>query len=146
MTKRIKIDGRKLSSGIVVVRKFEEERLLSDTVRFLMLRVYNYWDFPKGKPEEFEEPIETAKRETAEETGLEDLEFRWGSIYRETKQYGKKKVARYYIASTAEEEVIISEEHHEFAWLSFSEALEVSGERQKDVLYWAQGLIDHNEW
>jgi len=132
--------NKKLSAGIVVVRKFEGQWL------FLMLRAYNYWDFPKGQVEEFEGTMEAAKRETAEETGLEDLEFEWSAKYRETKQYGKKKVARYYLASTEDEEVIISEEHHEFAWLSFSDALNISGERQKDVLYWAHGLIDDDEW
>ena len=36
------------SAGIVIVRKVE------NTYRFLMLRSYDYWDFPKGRVEEGE--------------------------------------------------------------------------------------------
>ena len=51
-----------------------------DDWRVLLLRVYNYWDCPKGMVEPGEDPLATARREVAEETGIEDLEFRWGEI------------------------------------------------------------------
>ena len=65
-----------LSAGIVIVRRQEKEW------KFLFLRAYRNWDFPKGIVETGEDPLETAKREVAEETGLSDLNFRWGHIYR----------------------------------------------------------------
>jgi 8-oxo-dGTP pyrophosphatase MutT (NUDIX family) len=37
----------------------------------VILRTGGYWEFPKGKKEENETDIETAKRELKEETGLE---------------------------------------------------------------------------
>ena len=51
---------------------------------FLMLRAYRNWDFPKGMVEPGEEPLVAARREVREETLIEDLQFNWGEIYRET--------------------------------------------------------------
>ena len=66
----------------------------------LLLRAYNYWDFPKGVVEPGEDPLATARREVREETGIDDLEFRWGEEFIETEPYSKNKVARYYLASS----------------------------------------------
>ena len=85
---------RILSAGVVVVRRVDDEW------RVLLLRVYNYWDFPKGIVEPGEYPLTTARREVREETGIEDLEFRWGEEFIETEPYAKNKVARYYLATT----------------------------------------------
>ncbi len=54
---------RILSAGVVVVRQFD------DGWRVLLLRAYNYWDFPKGIVEPGEDPLTTARREVREETG-----------------------------------------------------------------------------
>ena len=68
-----------LSAGIVPVRRYQKEW------RFLLLRAFRNWDFPKGVVESGEDPLDAAKREVAEETGIEDLNFRWGiSIGRPT--------------------------------------------------------------
>ena len=37
---------------------------------FLILRAYKNWDFPKGGPDDGEQPIKTAIREFTEETGI----------------------------------------------------------------------------
>ena len=60
------IDTRvtKRSAGVVVVRRFD------GAPRCLLLRCYGYWDFPKGEVEPGEEPLQTARREVTEETGL----------------------------------------------------------------------------
>ena len=52
-----------LSAGIVVVRKEKQEW------KYLFLRAYRNWDFPKGLVEPSEDPIDTAKREVQEEAG-----------------------------------------------------------------------------
>jgi hypothetical protein len=62
----------RLSAGVVVVRPSEEGW------RFLLLRAFNHWDFPKGMVEAGEQPLEAAIREVQEESLIEDLEFRWG--------------------------------------------------------------------
>lgn len=132
-----------LSAGIVIVRKEEEWK-------FLFLRAFRNWDFPKGIVEPGEDPLDTAKREAAEETGISDLHFRWGHIYRETAPYsGGKKIARYYIAETARSRVVFSvnpeigrPEHHEYRWLSCDKVRELAPERLKDILEWANTAID----
>lgn len=73
------------SAGIVVVRKENNNLFL------LMMRAYNYWDFPKGKIEIGERVIEAAIRETKEEAGIDDLNFSWGVDHTQTEPYGSIK-------------------------------------------------------
>src|ERR1051326_854490 len=74
-------------------------------VRFLVLRAYKNWDFPKGVVEPGEDQLACAKREVAEETGLGDLDWPFGDEHRETVPYANHKVARYYLAETEEVEI-----------------------------------------
>ncbi len=83
-----------LSAGMVVTHQLNHE------CRYLLLRAYNYWDFPKGIVEPTEVPFEAARREVEEETSLRNLDFPWGQVFRETEPYGAGKVARYYLAAT----------------------------------------------
>ena len=69
---------RVLSAGVVVVRQEQGEW------RVLLLRVYNYWDCPKGLVTPGEAPLAAAIREVREETGIDDLDFRWGEDFVET--------------------------------------------------------------
>ena len=133
---------RILSAGVVVVRRAE------DGWRVLLLRVYNYWDCPKGVVESGEGPLDTARREVREETGITDLEFRWGEEFIETPPYSKGKVARYYLAEThtADAKLPINPqlgraEHHEWRWLSWEEAEQRVVDRLWNVLRWAQDRI-----
>ena len=133
---------RILSAGVVVVRRAE------DGWRVLLLRVYNYWDCPKGVVEAGEGPLDAARREVREETGITDLEFRWGEEFIETPPYSKGKVARYYLAETrtADANLPINPqlgraEHHEWRWLSWEEAEQRVVDRLWNVLRWAQDRI-----
>jgi 8-oxo-dGTP pyrophosphatase MutT (NUDIX family) len=134
---------RVLSAGVVVVRD------TGDGWRELLLRAYNYWDCPKGLVEPGEDPLATARREVREETGIDDLEFRWGEDFTETAPYAKNKVARYYVAatSTADIELPVNPalgraEHHEWRWLEWEEAEQRVVDRLHAVLRWAQDRID----
>lgn len=131
-----------VSAGVVVVRS------QGGTWKFLLLRAYDYWDFPKGEVEPGEDPLEAAKREVNEETGIEDLSFSWTYDYCETPPYGRGKIARYYLAETKQEhiELPISEElgrpeHHEARWVSYPEAKNLLGPRVAAILDWAHGFI-----
>ncbi len=131
-----------LSAGVVVVRRFD------DQYRYLLLRVRDYWDFPKGMVEPGEDPLAAAIRETEEETTLTDLEFRWGHACIETEPYGKNKIARYYLAEskTGEVDLPVSAElghpeHDEYLWLEYDAARGLLVPRVMAVLEWAGKLI-----
>lgn len=115
----------------------------------LVLRAYKNWDFPKGVVEPGEDPMDAAKREATEETGLCDLEFNFGESYKETLPYAGGKVARYYLAETAEERVNLPishelgrAEHHEWRWVSLDEAEDLLPPRLALVLEWARNTLD----
>ncbi|NOY45864.1 MAG: NUDIX domain-containing protein [Deltaproteobacteria bacterium] len=136
------MDKRVLSAGIVPVR------LTPEGPRFLVLRAYRYWDFPKGEVEPGEEPLEAALREAREETGLQEFRFRWGTGWRETPPYGRGKVARYYVAEAGAGEVRLGvnpdlgrPEHHEYRWLGYEDARRLLADRVRPVLDWAHGLV-----
>lgn len=136
----------KLSAGVIIARSFD------DAWRYLVLRVYNYWDFPKGEVEPGEDPIDTAVREVREETTLEDLRFRWGREFRETPPYRGGKIARYYLAESRSGDVDlpVSEElgrpeHDEFRWMGYESARELLAERVRPILDWAEERVAASE-
>jgi len=131
-----------LSCGVVVVRRTDAGWVT------LLLRAYRHWDFPKGVREPGEEPLQTALREVAEETGISELEFAWGDRYFETGPYSRGKVARYYIAQTRQVEVEMGPspetgepEHHEWRWVSFDAAFDLGAPRVRQIVQWARQIV-----
>jgi bis(5'-nucleosidyl)-tetraphosphatase len=134
---------RILSAGVVVVSRPDEDW------RVLLLRVYNYWDCPKGVVEPGEDPLAAACREVREETTLGELDFHWGEDFFETAPYSGNKVARYYLAGSEHPHVELPvnpelgrPEHHEFRWLRFDDALKLVVPRINDVLAWARARVE----
>ena len=134
----------RLSSGVVVVNLAERK------LKFLLLRAYRNWDFPKGLVEAGEEPIDAALREVREETTLDDLSFDWGLAFMETGPYNKGKISRYYIARSKETQVLLPvnpdlgmPEHHEARWVDFAKALSLVSPRLQPVVHWAHAVINH---
>ena len=132
------------SAGVVVVS------LVDRKLKFLLLRAYRNWDFPKGVVEPGETPIDAALREVREETTLDDISFDWGPVFMETGPYNKGKIARYYIARSKARHVELKinpelgfPEHHEACWVSVDRALEMVSERLKPVVRWAYSVINH---
>jgi len=140
-----------LSAGAVIVRGRRAG------LRFLLLRAFSHWDFPKGLVEEGESPREAVVREVAEETTLDDLSFDWGDDYIETGPYSRNKTARYYLARTGREDVSLPvnpelgrPEHMEFRWVDLDEAFSLTTPRVRRVLAWAADRLglrpaDHQE-
>lgn len=133
---------RRLSAGVVVVRRGAAGWL------FLLLRAYRNWDFPKGMVEPGEDPIAAARREVREETLIEDLEFNWGVIYRQTEPYGNRKVARYYLAATVTEKIMLPvspvlgrPEHDEWRWVDRDAALSLTSARVQAIVRWAAEVV-----
>ncbi|MBI2314411.1 MAG: NUDIX domain-containing protein [Betaproteobacteria bacterium] len=119
-----------------------------DGWRFLVLRAFRNWDFPKGLVEPAETPLEAAIRETREETSLAGLQFRWGEAYRETEPYRRGKVARFYLAESPSAEVTLPvnpelgwPEHHEFRWATREQAAKLLPPRLLPILEWASGVV-----
>jgi bis(5'-nucleosidyl)-tetraphosphatase len=116
---------------------------------YLLLCAYSNWDFPKGMVEPGEDPLQAAIRETAEETTLSDLHFRWGYSFTETAPYNQgRKVARYYLAESPAGDVSLPvsaelgrPEHDEFRWCGYGEAVARVTPRVKRVLVWAHKII-----
>ncbi len=131
-----------LSCGVVIARRDGGDW------KTLLLRAYHHWDFPKGVRESGEEPLETAIREVFEETGIGDLDFAWAERFIETGPYSRGKTARYYLAETGTSEVVLGPspdtgepEHHEWRWVSFDEAHDLTAPRVRDVVRWARQII-----
>lgn len=139
----------RLAAGFVIVRRVRDRN--GSTPRFLLLRAYRYWDFPKGEVADGETPLETALREAREETGLDELALRWGEAFTETEPYrghGGLKVARYHLAESEEGDVDLPvspelgrPEHHEARWASYREARELLGPRLRPILDWARERV-----
>jgi 8-oxo-dGTP pyrophosphatase MutT (NUDIX family) len=132
----------RLSAGVVVVRRARVGWL------FLMLRAYRNWDFPKGMVEPGEQPLAAARREVREETLIQDLEFEWGEVFKETEPYGKRKVARYYVAATRTEKVSLPvnpdlgrPEHDEWRWVDRDTALSLASGRLQTIVRWAAETV-----
>ena len=137
-------DVNPISAGVVILRRLEDEW------HCLLLRAYQYWDFPKGLVEEGEDELAAAKREVEEETTLVALDFCWGHGFYQTPPYGKfRKIARYYIAHSPSGEVglPVSEElgrpeHEEYRWVTLKQARKLVSPRVRQVLDWADKQIN----
>jgi 8-oxo-dGTP pyrophosphatase MutT (NUDIX family) len=133
----------RLSAGVVVVRQTEEGW------RFLLLRAFSHWDFPKGMVETGEEPLAAAVREVREESLIDDLDFAWGECSTRTGPYSRGKVACYFIARTQTVDVTLPvnpelgrAEHSEYRWVDFDEAMRLVSPRVRPVLRWAAQVMN----
>lgn len=135
--------GARMSAGVVVVRRGDHGW------RFLLLRAYEHWDFPKGMVEPGEAPLAAAIREVAEESSIADLRFEWGDICIDTGPYSRGKLARYFLACTNTEAVELPvnpelghPEHSEYRWVDAKEAGAMVSPRVRPVVRWAERLIN----
>ena len=136
--------GVKRSAGFVVVRDTAEGP------RFLLLRAYKLWDFPKGLVEPGETPLDAARRETLEETGLVDLDVPGPDVYAETAPYSGNKVARYYLGRTRTERIVLGvnpslgrPEHHEYRWVTIDDAVALLPPRLQPIIAWAGATLGY---
>jgi 8-oxo-dGTP pyrophosphatase MutT (NUDIX family) len=115
---------------------------------FLILRAYRNWDFPKGGAEPGETPLETARRELAEETGIREFVLTWGKVSMDTLPYSGGKVATYYPACVEMRKLTLPvnpelgrPEHNEYRWVTYQTARALLPPRLTALLDWAQGIV-----
>ncbi len=97
----------------------------------LLLHGKKYWNFPKGRMEIGETILETAYRETQEETGVRardiKLEKGFRSSYRYTFRVEKGRIIYkeviFFLGYIKDMPIHISDEHKDFEWFGYEEAL-----------------------
>jgi 8-oxo-dGTP pyrophosphatase MutT (NUDIX family) len=132
------------SAGIIIFKKENGE------IYYLLLRAKfksEYWEFPKGLIEEKDEnPLEAAKREVWEETGIRDVRFIKNFIekidyfYRRNGELINKEVT-FFLAECLNQHVNISDEHLEYKWVRYDEARKMLRDKLKEILDKANSAI-----
>lgn len=98
---------------------------------FLLLKYgAGHWDFPKGHLEEGETPLQAAKREIEEETGIkpeaQDYILGFKDVvtyyYRRGNTLVKKEVHFFLVEAPPDAAVRLSHEHLEHAWVTLKDA------------------------
>ena len=136
-----------------VVAGFVVFRRTNEGIKFLLLyRRGNYWNFPKGHFNAGENSLETALRETEEETGLKKGDLRIIPNFRTYMRFcfrrGDQRIydtVILYLAETRKAQIAISpREHSGFAWFLYQDATKVLGNKYvgtKQVLKQANDFI-----
>ena len=116
---------------------------------FLLLDYGRHWDYAKGHVEKGEDDLTAALRETAEETGIHDLEIAEGFrheityYFRHKKKGLIKKTVVFFLGETKNPVIELSDEHVAADFLPFHEALErVTYPNAKAALKAAKAFLD----
>ena len=123
---------KQIVAGFVVFR-----RTLEGIKYLLLYRRGSYWNFPKGHFEMGEKGLDTALRETKEETGLQKSDLRIIYGFRSNVRFHFKKGSQVihdklilYLAETRNPRIVISpREHSGFAWFLYRDALAMIGSK-----------------
>jgi len=127
------------SAGIIV-----RDENVSPT-RYLCVRAYSKWDFPKGHLEKGESILDAAIRETEEEVSLTKSDYKLLGLVAPPVTYKKgKKTAHYFLAerkSNAKPFLPVSQElgrpeNDEFRWMTYAEMENLFPNRLTPVLEW----------
>ena len=111
------------SCGAVIFKRNQNRKYL------LLHYEGGHWDFVKGHVEKNESEIDTVRRETEEEVGIEDLIFVEG--YRHPISYYYKRAGKtvykevvFYLIDAKTDAVRLSREHVGYDWLPYERAYE----------------------
>ena len=127
--------SKKIAAGIILFRKDQQ----TTPIQYLLLQTSygeHHWTPPKGHLDEGENELETAIRETKEESGLDiDLDYKIIDLnHRIELNYlvngGKhQKIVYYWIARLdhiKNPQIKLSDEHIDYKWLDLEKAVELA--------------------
>ena len=123
---------KQVVAGFVIYRRTE------DGVKYLLLyRRGSYWNFPKGHFELGETSLDTALRETKEETGIGKEDLRLIQGFRAYERFyfdrGDERIfdtVILYLAETKKIQVtVVPREHSGYGWFLYHDALKVIGKQ-----------------
>lgn len=104
----------------------------NNTYRYLIVKQsQTHWSFPKGHAERGEEPMDTARRELAEETGITNVRLKKRPRFSITYYFKKgggtvKKTVDHFLGFTQETAVTPQEEEViDWKWADYAEAHEL---------------------
>ncbi|KAK9877933.1 hypothetical protein WA026_020156 [Henosepilachna vigintioctopunctata] len=118
----------RVAAGFLIFRR------ITENVEYLLLQASygeHHWSPPKGHTDPGETNIQTAFRETFEETGLKESDLKVFENETHILRYdvkGKPKTVHYWLAEliNTNATVKISDEHQEFKWLPLDEACKLA--------------------
>ncbi|XP_065350615.1 bis(5'-nucleosyl)-tetraphosphatase [asymmetrical] [Cloeon dipterum] len=136
--------GEIRAAGFVIFRR------LSNQIQYLLMQAsYEpfHWTPPKGHVEEGEDNMETAKRETKEEAGIDFKDLKLTDFTKSLRYEvkGKPKVSVYFLAELVNPDtpVILSHEHKAFDWLQIDDACKSANfADMQELLKECQAYID----
>lgn len=119
------------------------------TRRYLLIQHHaGHWGFPKGHPNKGETPVEAARRELAEETGIAEAELLEAPVFEERYYFRVKdvlvrKTVTYFIGLVADPAVTPQEEEiADYAWGTFDETMaRLSFKEGKRILKEAEAAL-----
>ncbi len=136
--------AREFSFGIVPIRRTPEGEL------FLLIQHRSgHWSFPKGHAEPGETPVQTARRELLEETGIGHLRLREDLVFTEHYDIVKRgrdteKTVTYFLGWVRDTRVRMqAEEVKDYLWLGYEEASrKVTYEETRRILDEVQNALE----
>jgi bis(5'-nucleosidyl)-tetraphosphatase len=133
------------SVGAILFREKE------GTKEYFLLRrkiLDRYWGFAKGTPEKEETEIQTALRESKEESGLKKIQLIEGfreevHYYFEEDNQEYDKLVVFFLAKVFDKgDGKVSHEHEELKWLEYEKALsQITYEKDKNLLRKAEETV-----
>ena len=78
---------REISAGIIIYKREKDRDGKVETKYLLLYHGRGYWNFPKGRMEIGETILETAYRETQEETGIKVRDIKLEKGFRNSYRY-----------------------------------------------------------
>ena len=134
----------RLSAGVVVVS------LVQRKLKFLLLRAYRNWDFPKGLVEPGEEPDRRrdARGARGDHARRHLLRLGLGVHGHRSLQQGQDFPLLHRAQQGNPHQLPVNPElgvpeHHEARWVDYRKALTMVSPRLKPVVHWAYRIINH---